>query len=131
MIVLDNDNLAYAACEVLSLNYLQDYMNADFTILSRSLHLIMTIIQQSDIQLYSFLKEASMEPFFATSWLITWFSHDIKSIDQVSRLFDVLLSSPPIYIYYLSAAVSHPMSMMMMMMMMDYIDDDCNDNDDC
>jgi len=110
MLVLNNDDLAYITCEAISLNYLRDYMNADFKILSRSLHIIMTIIEHSDQQLYHFLKEgASIEPYFATSWLITWFSHDIKSIDTVSRLFDVLLSTSPIYIYYLSAAVRHIM----------------------
>ena len=45
-----------------------------------------------------------MQPFFAISWLITWFSHEIKDMGEVSRLFDALICSHPLYSLYICAA---------------------------
>jgi hypothetical protein len=39
------------------------------------------------------------------SWLITWFSHDVKDISTVARLFDSLLCSHPLYALYMCAAL--------------------------
>ena len=44
--------------------------------------------------------------FSHSSWIITWFSHDVKNINDIARMYDVLLSSHPLLIYYLCAAVS-------------------------
>lgn len=44
-------------------------------------------------------------PFFALSWLLTLFSHDIASLSAVSRVFDYLLARNPAAVAYLGAAV--------------------------
>jgi hypothetical protein len=50
-----------------------------------------------------------MEPFFALSWVITWFSHDIRDTALVKRLFDAFIVSHPLFPLYLSAAmILHP-----------------------
>ena len=68
----------------------------------------MILIQQTDTLLYKFLTLANVEPFFATSWMITWFAHDVATVAEAARVFDVLLCSHPVYCLYLSAAVSKP-----------------------
>lgn len=44
-------------------------------------------------------------PFFALSWLLTLFSHDISSLSAISRVFDYLLARNPAAVAYLGAAV--------------------------
>ena len=43
-------------------------------------------------------------PIFATSWILTIFSHDIEKFDCVQRIFDTCLASHPLIIVYLVVA---------------------------
>ncbi len=107
LLILEEPALAFAALEVSVRNCFADFMQSDFTIFSKSMHLILTIIKAQDIELYSHLLSIpNFEPFFAVSWLITWFAHELSHLEHVARVFDVLLASPPIYSYYLCATVS-------------------------
>ena len=49
-----------------------------------------------------------MPNFFALSWCITWFAHDVETLATRARLFDVCIAYPPEMAYYLSAAVRWP-----------------------
>lgn len=40
--------------------------------------LIMPLIRFADAELFAHLEASLTEPYFATSWLITWLSHDIR-----------------------------------------------------
>lgn len=127
LLVFNDNTLTYAVVEQVCRNYLADYMRRDFSSLSKIMKLIMVLIKRSDNELSEFLEQSETEPFFATSWLITWLSHDISKIyfinsslinistqlffsigclDQIGRIFDVLLCSPPEYCLYLCASVS-------------------------
>lgn len=44
-------------------------------------------------------------PMFALSWVITYFAHVIPRFETVTRIFDFILGTQPIAIYYLTAAV--------------------------
>lgn len=44
-------------------------------------------------------------PFFALSWVLTWFSHDLESVAVVARLFDFLVAHSPVMVCYLVVAV--------------------------
>lgn len=102
---MEDDHLAFAVSEGVSRNYVSDYMCKDFEVVGRSMKLLMCIVKIANPTLYKFLNNAKIEPFFATSWLITWFAHDVKTIEVVARLYDVLLCSHPIFIFYICAAV--------------------------
>jgi TBC1 domain family member 20 len=118
-LVFNDNSMAYMASELVCRGYLADFMRRDFSSLSKMMKLIMVLLHSADEELSQFLESSGTEPFFATSWLITWFSHDIRkifissllflsgvgSIDQIGRLFDVLLCSPPEYCFYLCASV--------------------------
>ena len=71
-----------------------------------SLDMIPAILQHVDKTLYRRVLKAVRPPHFAASPVMTWFSHDIDDIDKVATLFDFLLSSPPVMIFYLAAAVT-------------------------
>lgn len=104
MLVVEDDPLAFALSEALSRNFLVDYMKSDFHVVSKSMNLIYLLIKASDPVLYYCLEGAKLEPFFATSWLITWFAHDINGLEEAARVYDALLCSHPVFCFYLCAA---------------------------
>ncbi|KAJ9119738.1 hypothetical protein QFC22_003448 [Naganishia vaughanmartiniae] len=50
--------------------------------------------------------QTSPTPYFALSWLLTLFSHDINTLEPVQRIFDFLLARNPAAVIYLGVAVS-------------------------
>lgn len=104
--VVEDDPLSFAIIEHLSLFYVSDYMRENFELVSKFLQFLFVLIQSQDEELYEHLQKARMEPFFAISWLITWFSHDVKDVDILARVFDALIASPPIFCFYVCAVVS-------------------------
>ncbi len=125
MLIFEEDHLSFKIAEAIAKNYIIDYMRKDFEIVSKFMHFVLLIVkvlvlfqwyggwywakfslsQASDRELYNHMEKAKLEPFFATSWLITWFAHDIGDTEVIARVFDALLCSPPIFCYYVSAAV--------------------------
>ena len=71
-----------------------------------SLDMIPAILRRVDKTLYRRVLKAVRPPHFAASAVMTWFSHDLDDIDKVVAIFDFLLSSPPVMIFYLAAAVN-------------------------
>lgn len=49
-------------------------------------------------------------PFFALSWILCLFSHDVDSLEPIQRMFDFLLARNPISAIYLAVAVSEPVA---------------------
>lgn len=57
------------------------------------------------------LAMCEMEPFFALSWVITWFAHEIRDTELTKRLFDFFLVSHPLMPLYVSVAmITHPLN---------------------
>ena len=42
-------------------------------------------------------------PVRSCSWYMTWFAHDVPSLAQIARLFDLFLSSHPLMPLYVAA----------------------------
>jgi hypothetical protein len=68
--------------------------------------MLFPLIESQDPELFDFLKESTVEPFFALPWMITWFSHHLDRFEDVKRLFDVFICSHPLFCLYISASVS-------------------------
>ena len=98
----------------ISRSHFRDAMKSDFQSLSAALRLIMMpLIAALDREVHAKLWEVDMEPFFAISWIITWFSHDVRDTDVVKRLFDCFLVSHPLMPVYMSVAMLlHPVNRM-------------------
>lgn len=105
ILVLQDEQLAFLTCEAIALQYLSDYMHSTFSAAAVIMSLIFKIIEEVDFELFTFIKSAEVEPFFATSWLVTWFSHDLKDLSKIARVFDCILTSTPLFSVYLCAAV--------------------------
>lgn len=99
-----SQQLIFRVVERVSTSYFQDCARADFGTITKVMPLVLDIIRDRDEGLYAFLRKAGVPPFFATSWIICWWSHDLKDLTQASRIFDVLISSPPYYCLYLCSA---------------------------
>lgn len=111
LLVLEDDYIAFAMAEVITRDYISDFMNCDFEVVGKAMKMLFVIIKASDSTLFRFLSEANVEPFFATSWLLTWFSHDLPLISDAARIYDAILCSHPLLIYYICAAVRSGLQM--------------------
>lgn len=43
-------------------------------------------------------------PYVAVPWVLTWAAHNIKRLDQITRLYDFFIAYEPLSVYYFSAA---------------------------
>ena len=95
-----------------SQSHLSDYLKDNFMDLQTALRLfIFPLLAVLDRPVHDHLYAAEMEPFFCLSWIITWFSHDIRDTALCKRLFDVFLVSHPLFPLYVSIAmVVHPIN---------------------
>jgi hypothetical protein len=44
-------------------------------------------------------------PYYALSWILTWFSHDFEDYQKVVRLFDLFISSQALMPVFTACAV--------------------------
>ncbi|KAG1460082.1 hypothetical protein G6F55_004378 [Rhizopus delemar] len=71
----------------------------------KQLTIIDTIVRLEDNELHEFITEAGVLPYYALSWVITWCSHDLDDLEQITRLFDLFLTCNPFTVIYFAAAV--------------------------
>ncbi|KAI3436556.1 hypothetical protein D9Q98_005972 [Chlorella vulgaris] len=87
--------------------HLRDCTRPDLAAATETLRLLYPILEQCDPELYRYLMslhEPALEvPYFALSWYMTWFAHDVPSQHQIARLFDLFLASHPLMPLYLAA----------------------------
>jgi hypothetical protein len=66
------------------------------------------LLKEADPELARFSAQISPVPtlpFFALSWILCLFSHDIDTLEPVQRMFDFLLARNPVSAIYLAVAV--------------------------
>lgn len=69
------------------------------------LSLLFPLLKLTDPQLHKFIEESTVEPIFALSWILTWFSHGFDDLTIIARLFDFILASHPIIPLYFGVSV--------------------------
>lgn len=98
---------AYRMLTRLATCHLRDCTRPRLDAVTESLTLLYPILQVADPELYAYitdLQEPALEvPYFALSWHMTWFSHDVATLDQCARLFDLFISSHPLMPLYVAA----------------------------
>ena len=87
----------------LSLFHIRDFMLPSLAPAITQLRLIPSILRLADPQLWHHL--SATEPFFALSGTLTMYAHDITTLGEITRLFDVLLARDPPFTVYLFAAI--------------------------
>ncbi|GAA5891259.1 hypothetical protein JCM5296_006879 [Sporobolomyces johnsonii] len=105
LLTLEDDDLVVATTEQMSLHRIRDSMGSGLEPTLGYLKLVHRIVQKVDPQLYDIINQAASMPFFALSWALTLFSHDLYSVAVIARLFDFLLAHNPAMISYLVVAI--------------------------
>ncbi|CAK4707855.1 hypothetical protein LEN26_014535 [Aphanomyces euteiches] len=85
--------------------YLGEPTRSNFDTVLPLFRYLYPLLQSQDPALYKHIASSVDHAYFALPWVITWFSHDIDSFQDVARLYDVLLASHPIFSLYVSAAL--------------------------
>ncbi|KAJ1659704.1 GTPase-activating protein gyp8 [Dispira simplex] len=99
---------AMEACEHAALFFFRDFMARDFQHVHNYLGCLYSLIQCEDPKLYRLIRDTGLRPYFSTSWILTWFSHDIPNLVLVCRLFDFFLAHSPLMpVYFAAALVMH------------------------
>jgi len=71
------------------------------------LNVMWRLFEAVDPALHARCVACSVQPVFALSWVLTWFSHDLQSFGSVARLFDLLLGGHPLMVAYVAVAILH------------------------
>lgn len=91
-------------------------MTADLILTIKYMETVSTLIEMNDYELHIFLKKyiiklkikykrSNVGSVFCLSWIITWFSHEMKSFSIVCRLFDFFMVTNKLMPVYLAATV--------------------------
>nr|KAJ3420087.1 hypothetical protein HK105_006134 [Polyrhizophydium stewartii] len=111
------ERLARAAAPNLALIWLRDFMEPNLSSSMKHVECIHPILLRGDPELYRFLAAAAdaggggkggaeaFHTWFAVSWVLTWLSHDVRTINEAMRLMDLFLCSGPLMPVYASAAI--------------------------
>lgn len=97
---------AIPAAENVALFFIRDAMLDSFDPVSKQLRLMSSLIEYEDHELTLFLEKANIMPYYALSWILTWFSHDFEAYEKVVRLFDLFISSHAIMPVYIASAIT-------------------------
>lgn len=102
-----HDSLAFSCLSSLVGNHLRDFTRSTMEPTIEVLQLISPLLRLLDPELHKALDRTGClkDCFFALPWLITWFTHEVKSIHTAFRLLDLCLSSHPLMSLYLGAVV--------------------------
>ncbi|KAG1177335.1 hypothetical protein G6F70_004175 [Rhizopus microsporus] len=96
---------AIPAAENVALFFLRDAMMDSFEPVSKQLRLMSSLIEYEDVELTTFLERCNVMPYYALSWILTWFSHDFERYEKIVRLFDLFISSEAIMPVYVASAI--------------------------
>ncbi|CED84370.1 Predicted GTPase activator protein [Phaffia rhodozyma] len=91
--------------ERVSLFRIRDGMGSGLEPVMGLLRVMKRLLKLADPELYRIVNQATPLPFFALSWLLTLFSHDVDSFPHIQLLFDFLLANNPVVVVYLSVAI--------------------------
>lgn len=87
----------------LSVLRIRDFMLPNLTPAIAQLRLLPNILDAADPSLCHHLSQT--EPFFALSGTLTMYAHDVQTLGEIARLFDILLAREPVFSVYVFAAI--------------------------
>jgi len=110
-LLLVGEARAYPMLERVALHHLRPALTSNLESMLQLLSLLPHLIAFACPKLHTFLLRAGVEPYYAISWVLTWFAHDVDQWESITRLYDAFLASHPMFCLYLAAilvARSHP-----------------------
>jgi hypothetical protein len=109
LLLVCGEGAAHGMLEKLVSCHLRDCTRATIDPAIQTLRLLYPLLEHADRDLYNFIKslnEPALDvPSCALSWYMTWFSHDVETVEQSARLFDVFIASHPLMPLYVAVQV--------------------------
>lgn len=96
---------AFKIMEKLSTTHLKDCMAATMEKTSYLLNYIYPLIYRLHPSLYDYLERSEVGTMFCLPWFLTWYGHNLNKYQDVVRLYDFFLASPPLTPLYLAAEI--------------------------
>ncbi|KAJ2513021.1 GTPase-activating protein gyp8 [Coemansia sp. RSA 1939] len=103
--VFGSERPATEAAKMVALFFVRDAMSSNLDNVLVQLRLLYVVLRVVSPEVHALLSELDVPPFFAISWVLTWFAHDIDSFDDICRIYDFLIVSPPLQVVYMAAAL--------------------------
>ncbi|XP_046988519.1 TBC1 domain family member 20 isoform X1 [Schistocerca americana] len=99
------ESVAFKIMEKLSTTHLKDCMAATMEKTSYLLNYIYPLIQRLHPSLCDYLERSEVGTMFCLPWFLTWYGHNLNKYQDVVRLYDFFLASPPLTPLYLAAEI--------------------------
>ncbi|KAJ2553631.1 GTPase-activating protein gyp8 [Coemansia sp. RSA 1933] len=103
--VFGSERPATEAAKMVALFFVRDAMSSNLDNVLVQLQLLYVLLRAISPDVHALLAELDVPPFFAISWVLTWFAHDVDGLDTMSRIYDFLVVSPPLQVVYMAAAL--------------------------
>uniref|UniRef100_A0A6A7G6R8 TBC1 domain family member 20-like n=1 Tax=Hirondellea gigas TaxID=1518452 RepID=A0A6A7G6R8_9CRUS len=103
--IVCGEHLGHRLSESLSKQHVRDSLRPNLDVVVEVLSLIFPLLKLADQAVHKFLDASKVGSFFALSWVLTWFAHNMKNFDDVVRLYDFFLASHPLMPVYFSVTV--------------------------
>ncbi|KAJ2368294.1 GTPase-activating protein gyp8 [Coemansia sp. RSA 2610] len=90
---------------MVALFFVRDAMASSLDHVMQQLRLLYVLLGRCAPRVHARLAALDVPPFFAISWVLTWFAHDVHAFADVCRIFDFLIATPPLQVVYVAAAL--------------------------
>jgi hypothetical protein len=111
LLFISNINIAALILQRLSEFFLKDFLSdhkenktPDYNMINQFLS---HLINLKEPKLIKSLKSKIeyIEPYFALSWILSWFTHNLTNINKIYRLLDFFICSHPLAVFHVAAEV--------------------------
>ncbi|KAJ2663944.1 GTPase-activating protein gyp8 [Coemansia sp. RSA 1199] len=103
--VFGSEKPTQEAMRMMALFFVRDAMSSSLDHVMQQLQLLYVLLKAIAPKVHTVLEELQVPPFFAISWVLTWFAHDVDEFASICRIYDFLVVSPPMQIVYVAAAL--------------------------
>ncbi|KAJ1645433.1 GTPase-activating protein gyp8 [Coemansia asiatica] len=103
--VFGSERPAIEAAKMTALFLVRDAMSSDLENVLQQLRLLYVLVKMISPEIHDMLTELDVPAFFAISWVLTWFAHDLDDFSTICRIYDFLITMPPMQAVYMAAAM--------------------------
>ncbi|GBF99171.1 hypothetical protein Rsub_11616 [Raphidocelis subcapitata] len=103
LLLVAGERAAFAILCRLTTGPLRDATRPTLDPVLELLGLMGPVLEAADPELAALSRDLGLPPYYALSWFITWFSHDVGGLAPAARLFDLFLAVHPLMPLYVGA----------------------------
>lgn len=106
LLIVLGEKDAKDALLILSVFWLHDFMAKTLDPTLGHIALMSKLLSTKDPELGRFLSSIpEYLPHFCISWIITWFGHNVHTIDKAARIYDLVLCTDPLMPIYITTTI--------------------------